>query len=143
MALVEQVVTGPAVPAQLDALHAALDRLWAEIEAMTDPQPSTEQRMAFATGVIEIASNILRHAYPSSASVGDIEIRLELHANRLEALLTDCGQPFTEPRPDSLVEPQDLPESGLGLALARRSLDTVEYERNASGRNQWRLTKYL
>jgi anti-sigma regulatory factor (Ser/Thr protein kinase) len=92
--------------------------------------------------LIEIATNVIRYAYPP-VSGGNLEIRLRLHWDRLEALLTDRGQPFVEPETIAVDWSDELPESGLGLSLARRALDRLEYDRDSSGRNHWWLVKLL
>jgi len=140
--LLEEVLVGPAALEYLDALHALLDRFWAAVNGSRGPRPLADQRTAFITGLIEIASNIIRYAYPP-LSAGKIEIRLRLHRDRVEALLTDWGQPFVEPETLAPDWSDELPESGLGLSLARRALDRVEYDRDSSGRNHWWLVKLL
>jgi anti-sigma regulatory factor (Ser/Thr protein kinase) len=125
------------VPAALDHLHAALARFWAAAACTRAVDPAA--RMAFETGLAEIAGNVVRHAYPAGA--GDLEVRIRLHADRLEALLADHGEPFVEPAPGEAGDPFDLADHGRGLALARRVLDTVEYARSPAGVNAWRLVK--
>lgn len=99
--------------------------------------------MAFELGVAEIAANIVRYAYPPELqNVGGLEVRLRLYADRLEARLSDRGQPFTEPTPVE-TDPNELPEGGLGLPLVRRALDHVEYTRTTDGLNCWLLVKHL
>ena len=139
---VEEVLVGPAVAAQLTALHVALERFWVSVgRVMSPPQP--QSRIAFELGVAEIAANIVRYAYPPpTRSVGEFEVRLQLYPDRLEALLSDQGQPFGEPGPTDF-DPNDLPEGGFGLPLARRALDRVEYTRTPDGLNCWRLVKRL
>ena len=94
--------------------------------------------MAFELGVTEIATNIVRHAYPTHP-VGELEVRLQLYADRLEAQLLDRGQPFEEPTASR--DPEVLREGGFGLIVTRRALDLVEYSRSHEGRNCWRLVK--
>jgi len=103
------------------------------------PLPEAKSRMAFELGVTEIATNIVRYAYPARP-VGELEVRLQLYTDRLEALLLDRGQPFEEPTSPER-DPSVLPEGGLGLPLTRRALDVVEYSRSPDGRNCWRLMK--
>ncbi len=137
-------MVGPAVVAQLDALHAAIERFWAAVDLAMSPGPEEGKRTAFELGVCEIAANIVRYAYPPTLSLGGFEVRLQLYADRLEALLSDQGEPFIESPPHSTdIDPKNLPEGGLGLPLARRALDRVEYTRTPHGLNRWRLVKAL
>jgi anti-sigma regulatory factor (Ser/Thr protein kinase) len=59
------------------------------------------------------------------------------------AQFTDRGvawEPGSEPvTPD----PLDLPEGGLGLAVARGALDELTYRREPNGTNVWRLIKWI
>jgi anti-sigma regulatory factor (Ser/Thr protein kinase) len=135
------VLGGPAVRDELDELHALRERFWQAVDRSAGPYPSVEQRMAFALGLAEIATNIIRYAYPADRPPGELQVILRLYSDRLEALLQDHGQPFVET--EQPVDSAELPEHGFGLALARRSLDQVEYERDAGGVNHWRLVKRL
>ena len=136
----EEVVVGRAIPAWLDVVHASLDRFRTAIDASGSPLPGPSVWTEFAIGLVEIATNVIQYAYPSSGPAGEFEVRLRLYADRLEALLTDHGQPFVESRLDA---PGDLAEGGYGLPLTRRALDRVEYRRDSSGRNHWHLAKFL
>ncbi len=100
--------------------------------------------MAFTLGVAEIATNILRYSYAPPRAIGKIEIRLRLFADHLEALLIDRGGPFLEPPLSSSSRcSTDVPEHGLGLGLARRTLDRVVYTRTPLGVNRWQLMKRI
>ena len=124
-------------------MHAALARFWANAAA-EGARPSEEWRARFETAVIEIAGNVLRHAYPPGHKPGGVKLRLRLYGDRAEALLTDHGIPFEEPpaRSDpSERDPLDLAEGGYGLAIARAALDRLDYSRRARGANRWRLVK--
>ena len=126
-------------------MHAALARFWSGAAAR-GLEPSAEWRARFDTAVIEIAGNILRHAYPAGHKPGNVKLRLRLYADRAEALLTDRGIPFEEPpapAADAEVDPLELPEGGYGLSIARAALDRLEYTRRARGANRWQLVKKL
>ena len=133
------MLVGLALPPELDRLNAALHRFWESVDGVPRPHPESRSRMAFELGVTEIATNIVRYAYPTHP-VGELEVRLQLYADRLEAQLLDRGQPFEEPAA-SAHDPEVLREGGFGLIVTRRALDLVEYSRSREGRNCWRLVK--
>ncbi len=147
----DPVLAGIAVdlPAQLQALdevYAALDRLEAAMNSLcVDPHGPTAL-MGLRTAVIEIATNIIRHAYPPGAPTGALRLLLQLYADRVEAHLSDDGIPYSLPEtlfmPD-LDDLTDLPEGGFGLFLARQSVDQLTHTRTDQGANHWRLVKHF
>jgi anti-sigma regulatory factor (Ser/Thr protein kinase) len=96
----------------------------------------------FRTAVAEIATNVIRHAYPPDSPQGSFQLRLAVTADGLIALFTDGGSAFDASQPREAVDPESLPEGGLGLMVVRAAVDTLEYSRDAdAGENTWRLTK--
>ena len=142
------VVRRLAVPRDdaLDEIHDVLAGFWAEADTVPSHRPPEVWRHLFDTAVIEVASNIVRHAYPSSARSGRIVVRLRLHSDRAEAWLLDGGRVFVEPTlvspPSSADAIEGLPEVGYGLPIARAALDELEYRRSRFGTNVWHLVKY-
>lgn len=127
-------VEGPAEPVWLDQVHAALDRLWT---ASADV-PELD-RIRFETAVIEIATNIVRHTVPASGP-GPVQAAVLLRSAppRLEAELSDDGAAVSVDLDPAPVD--DLAESGRGIALVKRAVDTLTLAR-ADGRNTWRLAR--
>jgi anti-sigma regulatory factor (Ser/Thr protein kinase) len=130
----------------LGEIHAALARFWPSAAA-EGAEPAAEWRAAFETAVMEVAGNVLRHAYPPGHKPGNVKLQLRLYDDRVEALLTDRGIPFEEPPALAAdladLDVLDLPEGGYGLSIARAALDRLEYSRLARGANRWRLVKRL
>ena len=79
-------VEGPAEPVWLDQVHAALDRLW----TVSAEVPELD-RIRFETAVIEIATNIVRHAVPAGPGPVQAAVLLRSAPPRLEAELSDDG----------------------------------------------------
>jgi serine/threonine-protein kinase RsbW len=143
--LAEEIVVIPAVAEELGALHAALDRFWERVDATLSQPPSRDWRLRFATALAEIAANVIRHAYPPGTDRGPLRLHLCLYHDRLVASFADRGIAFVPPeatRPAS-TDLTDLPEGGYGLAIARASLDRLQYRRTPTGTNHWRLMKRL
>ena len=112
-------------PESLDEVHALLDRLWQDV-----PSTSTHEQIAFTTALAEVVANVIEHA----ARFEPVRMRLVVHVRRdvLEAHVEDRGRPYREQAP----APDELAESGRGLAMARALVDEVLYERDGPV-NRW------
>lgn len=129
-------LSAPATPEMLDLVHAVLERLW---EA--HPDVETVDRVRFETAVIEILGNIVEHAYELDAPAAGsrrFDVVLTATPTELVASFGDDGIPMAIDL-SSVAMPDDLAESGRGLALAMAAVDDLSYERDG-GRNLWRLT---
>lgn len=91
--------------------------------------------------VSEIATNIVLHAYKNNPQHGRIQGRLSLWPDRVCLDLIDSGLEFID-KPPHVFSPENPPEGGYGLIIARQLLDVCEYTRLPGGRNHWRLEKY-
>jgi serine/threonine-protein kinase RsbW len=140
-ALHAETVAEQATPAALAAVHAALDRAWLVLDAASPAPPATGWRDLFRTAVAEIAANVVRHAYPPSRAARPFELQVLLYDDRIEALFLDHGVAWDPAEEPVAPDPLDLPEGGLGLAVARGALDELSYRRERDGRNVWRLVK--
>lgn len=91
--------------------------------------------------VSEIATNIVLHAYKNNPQHGRIQGRLSLWPDRVRLDLIDSGLEFVD-KPPHVFSPENPPEGGYGLIIARQLLDVCEYTRLPEGRNHWRLEKH-
>jgi len=90
--------------------------------------------------ITEACSNSVRHAY--AAGVGSVDIRYELHPDRLVIEVSDDGEGF-DPRSEG-DEADELAEGGLGIAIIRSVADELEIGRGESGRgSRLRFVKRL
>jgi serine/threonine-protein kinase RsbW len=92
--------------------------------------------------VDESLSNIILHGYRGQA--GLIEIETEQVADAVLVHLRDQAPPFDPtrlPDPDIRLPLHDRPVGGMGVYLARRSVDKIAYERLPDGGNHLTLTK--
>jgi serine/threonine-protein kinase RsbW len=124
-----------AEPEGLLELHAAFDRFFAEADG-AGAAVSAHDRMAMLTAAAEIAANIVDHA---CHGLPDAEVRLVLarRTDSIEASFEDPGVACGEATPDAQ---NPIPHMGLGLAVARASVDALEYARDG-GTNHWRLVR--
>lgn len=131
-------LAAPADPEMLDLVHALLEQLWS-----SHPDVSETDRIRFETAVIEILANIVEHAFVLDGSPGDaarvrrFDVSLGATDEELLASFGDNGLPIALDLSD-VTMPDELAESGRGLALATAALDDLSYER-VDGRNHWKL----
>ncbi len=134
------VLSAPADPEVMELVHSLLEHLFAHA-----PQIGDGVRMKFEMSVIEILGNIVEHAYAHDSALPAVdpaearrfEIALLATDRDVVATLSDNGMPVTLDLGD-LSMPDELAESGRGLALAASALDTLWFER-VEGRNHWCL----
>lgn len=137
------------VPAHVDNLPQIYTRLEHFLQAFAralDHSPGPLFRDAVIAACMEIAANIILHAYPAP-NAGHLLLRIRGHADRIEVELHDWGTEFVSPPtltslPGEGTE-EDGREDGLGLFLVRQAMDEVHYQRTHQGVNQWRLVKRM
>jgi serine/threonine-protein kinase RsbW len=90
----------------------------------------------------EACSNSVRHAY-SDGRDGFVEIRYELHSDRLVVEVADDGEGFDPSELDGNGD-EDLSEGGLGIAIIRALADELELgHRDAGSGSRLRFVKFL
>ncbi|MCS5733830.1 ATP-binding protein [Herbiconiux daphne] len=119
-------------PDDVDAVHEFLETVWAQ-----NPGVSEFERMAFETALIELASNVIQHA----AGVTGVTCVLSVTAdeNGLAATLADTADEGGIVLLDREM-PDELSESGRGIALIQALVDELNYER-VDERNVWTITR--
>lgn len=89
--------------------------------------------------VTEACTNSVRHAYAGNG--GTVDIRYELHDDRLVVEVSDDGAGFDL---EELEESGELTEGGLGIAIIRALVDEFEVGERADGRgSSLRFVKFL
>ncbi|MEB0307511.1 ATP-binding protein, partial [Cryobacterium sp. 10I1] len=94
-------------------------------------------RFAFETALVELASNVIQHA---AAGTG-ITCVLSIHADdhELSARISDTGTAGAVTLSGPVL-PEDLAESGRGLALIQMLVDSVHFER-VGDLNVWTISR--
>jgi serine/threonine-protein kinase RsbW len=89
----------------------------------------------------EACSNSVRHAYEADHS-GAVDIVYEFHDDRVVIEVSDDGRGFR--RDEGVGPPEELNESGLGIAIIRALSDELELGRRADGRgSRLRIVKRI
>jgi anti-sigma regulatory factor (Ser/Thr protein kinase) len=143
-ASVHEMVELPALVEQLEAVRLCITHFWAATERRLAYPLPVQLRQEFETAVIEIANNIVRHAYPPSAAAATMWMELTYNRCCIVAHFIDSGVPFTRSLPSTRAEmpdPLELPERGWGLQIVHALVDELSYTRNPDGTNHWRLRK--
>lgn len=99
----------------------------------------------FQVALDETLSNIVGHGLLGREAGGQIEIEVRLVGREIEMLIVDDAPPFNPleaEQPDTELPLEERPVGGLGIALVRKLMEVVEYERT-DGRNRLRLRRKL
>ncbi|MDQ1582775.1 MAG: serine/threonine-protein kinase RsbW [Microbacteriaceae bacterium] len=121
-------------PDDVGTLHELLESVWVDI-----PSIGVRERFGFETALVELVGNVICHA--DSGSGVSCTLSIEILENRIEALLSDTGEPGdVELRGREM--PEEFAESGRGIPLIQALVDELSYEREG-GLNRWRIAKRL
>jgi anti-sigma regulatory factor (Ser/Thr protein kinase) len=146
--LAETSTTLPATADNLARVYATLAQFWTEFGRCLPTPPDATWRAYVETAVGEIVSNIVRHAYGSTTTRGEMSIALHGYRDRVEATFRDRGLPYAGSPVDDArklsadIDALDLPEGGWGLAMTLAAVDDLRYTRDAEV-NCWRFLKKL
>jgi serine/threonine-protein kinase RsbW len=116
----------------VDVVHNLLEGVWAK-----SPSVSATDRLSFETALIELSSNVIRHADGGSGI--HCVLTVGVSDARIEARLTDTGV-ASDVELDGRTMPDAFAESGRGIALIKALVDEVEYVRSGSI-NHWRISR--
>ncbi len=120
----------------LDTLHRSIQL----VRERTGRDAGDRPLILFETALAEIGSNVLRYAHPPGSAQPRVEFELRLDSETLTALLKDWGPPLHNQLTRAMPAPST--EAGRGLAIARKVLDELGYQREGEV-NTWRLVKRL
>jgi serine/threonine-protein kinase RsbW len=119
------------------------------VRALCEDVLSEEETDAVELSVDEAVTNVIRHGYANKndqrldveLSFGDREVVIDIldHAEPMQAEFDEADASVFD---FDQGDPSTLPESGMGIALIKRNMDSVEYTRGA-GRNRLRMVKFF
>jgi serine/threonine-protein kinase RsbW len=103
--------------------------------AVTDP---------LVLAVDEVVTNIIEHGYRGRP--GEIAIEIERKPDAVIVTVRDQAPPFDPtrlPDPDITLPLEKRPVGGMGVYMARRSVDGMTHQLTGQGGNQLTLTKNI
>jgi len=126
------------------AMRAILQRDYAQVRVVSgrvkrfllDHGCGADTRADFELALVEACNNAIKHT--SCSVLEPVIIELSVGRSEIELRVIDHGHGFAWPANLELPSPED--ESGRGLYLIRRLMDSVHYERG-NGRNALVLTR--
>ncbi len=119
-------------PADLDRIHELLADLFSDAGDVDG-----RDRIGFELAVIEVAGNIAEHSLQTPDFTCDLVVRVG--PDRLEAEFHDSGQELQVDLDDAEM-PDEMAESGRGLAIARAAVSELTYRREGAG-NTWLIRR--
>ncbi len=97
----------------------------------------------------EVLANVVRHGLEGRGATATVDVELRFDPRDdpavCEVVVIDDGPPFdplAAPAPDTSLGVEDRPIGGLGIALVRKLMDEVDYQRR-DGRNRLRMARRL
>lgn len=121
-------------PHDVDAVQDMLVDAWNTLPPLAD-----DERMRFELALVELASNVIRHADPGSGV--SCTLRIDNLGDRIQATLVDSGKPG-DVSIRAAEMPDELSESGRGIPLIRALVDELDYGHDA-GVNRWYIMRRL
>ena len=119
-------------PATLDEVHDLLSSIWEK-----SPEVTSDSQMRFETALIELVSNVFRHADKGEGVACALQIGI--FSTHIEAVMRDTGE-----EGDFLIAgtemPDPLQEGGRGIPLINALVDEFTYE-NDGEHNIWRIAR--
>jgi serine/threonine-protein kinase RsbW len=120
----------------LETLHASVQLL----RERTGRPPDDRNLILFEIALAEIGANVLMYGRKPTSRDRSVEYKLRADAETATASFTDRGPPLHNQLKRAMPAPTS--ETGRGLAIARKALDELGYERDGEV-NTWRLVKRL
>lgn len=129
------IVTDPLVlrcpPDDLDTVHDYVQQVLAAA-----PDLDTMDKLKFETAIVELAANAIQHSNGGTVA-GSLTITVD--GERIRGSMSD-----TSAASHVALEPRDMPEelaeSGRGIAFIQRLVDVLHYERRGE-ENVWTIEK--
>jgi serine/threonine-protein kinase RsbW len=119
-------------PDDLDTVQDYIQRVWS-----TAPGVDEMDKLKFETALVELAANIISHANGGHGVEGNLSITID--DERIRGLITDSSG-ASEVELGRRAMPDEMAESGRGIAFIQRLVDVLHYERR-DGENLWLIEK--
>ena len=127
------------IPAKIEFLDQVIGFIEAEL---AETECSVKLRAMIDIAVEEIFVNIAHYAYENE---GEATIGCAVSGNKITVTFTDSGLPYNpleKEDPDISVDSRERRIGGLGIFIAKKSMDNIKYQ-YADGRNVLTIEKKL
>ena len=135
-------MTQKTFPARTEALPDALGFVDQMLDSFGCPM---KIQMAVCVAIEEVFVNVAHYAYPEGRGDVTISISFDQQSRRATFRMMDRGVPFDplqKPDPDITLSAEDRQIGGLGIFIARKTMDTVSYAYE-NGENILTMTKTI
>ena len=114
-------------PAKVEALSDVLGFVDETLEKYECPM---KIQTAICVAIEEVFVNVAHYAYPSSDGDMTMGIGFDEESRTITFRMTDKGTPFDpleKPDPDITLAAEDREIGGLGIFIAKKTMDTITY----------------
>ena len=114
-------------PAKTDALNDVIGFVEETLEGYDCPMKT---QMAICVAIEEVFVNVARYAYPDSDGDMTLYIDFDETSRNVTFRITDKGlqfDPLKKPDPDVTLSAEDREIGGLGIFIAKKTMDTISY----------------
>ena len=120
-------MTNQAFPAKTDALNDVLGYVEQNLEAFDCPM---KIQMAICVAIEEVFVNVAHYAYGGGEGDMNLGIGFDEESRTITFRMTDKGIPFDplqKPDPDITLSAEDREVGGLGIFIAKKTMDSISY----------------
>ena len=114
-------------PAKTEALNDVLAYVEAVLEGFDCPMKT---QMAICVAIEEVFVNVAHYAYGGGEGDMALGIDFDTESRTVTFRMTDRGVPFDplqKPDPDITLSAEDREIGGLGIFIAKKTMDTISY----------------
>ena len=135
-------MTNQTFPAKTDALPDVLSYVEQTLEQYDCPMKA---QMAICVAIEEVFVNVAHYAYGEGEGDMTLGIGFDENDRTITFRMTDKGVPFDplqKPDPDITLSAEDRDIGGLGIFIAKKTMDSITYAYE-NGENILTMTKKL
>ena len=129
-------------PAKIESLSAVLGFVEETLEGFDCP---LKTQTAICVAIEEVFVNVAHYAYPQSDGDMSLHIGFDEDSRNVTFRMTDKGvafDPLTKPDPDITLSAEDREIGGLGIFIAKKTMDSLAYAYE-NGENVLTMTKKI
>jgi anti-sigma regulatory factor (Ser/Thr protein kinase) len=120
-------MTDKIFPAKTESLSDVLGFVEETLESLECPM---KIQAAICVAIEEVFVNVAHYAYPNGEGDMSLQIGFEEKSRTITFRMTDKGIPFDplqKPDPDITLSAEDREIGGLGIFIAKKTMDSISY----------------